>query len=102
MQARDVGVGLLDRDARLQPRDALIAEVADEHLGAIEPERQHERRVVAQEAEALGQHADDLARRAVDHQRLADGVGIAVEHALPVLVAQDHRRRRCPARRLPS
>ena len=37
---RDVGVGLLDGDARLQPRDPLVAEVADEDLGAVEAERQ--------------------------------------------------------------
>ena len=52
-QPRDVGVGLLDRDARLQPRDALIAEVAEEDLRAIEAERQDDRRVVAKEREVL-------------------------------------------------
>ena len=36
---RDVGVGLFDRDARLQPRDPLVAEVADDDLGAVEAER---------------------------------------------------------------
>ena len=33
---RDVGVGLRHRHAGLEPRDALIAEVADEHFGAVE------------------------------------------------------------------
>ncbi len=59
----DIGVGLFDGDARLQPRDALVAEVADEHLGAVEAERHHQLRVLAEEAKAAGQHADDLVRR---------------------------------------
>ena len=49
---RDVGVRLLERDARLQARDPLVAEVADVKLGAIEAERQHELRVAVEEAEA--------------------------------------------------
>ena len=60
-------------DAGLEPRDALITEVAEEDLGAIEAERQHDLRVVAEEREVLGQDADDLAGTAVDHQLLTDG-----------------------------
>ena len=60
-QARDVRVRLLERHARFQPGHALIAEVADEQLGAVEAEGEDELRVAIEEAEAGGQHADDLA-----------------------------------------
>ena len=51
------------------------------------------RGVGAQELERRGQHADDLGRRAVDLERLADDVLGAAEPALPVAVGQDHPQR---------
>ena len=68
-QPRDVGVRLFDRHAGLEPRHALIAEVADEELRAVEAEGEDELRVLIEKAEARRQHADDLARLAVDHDR---------------------------------
>jgi hypothetical protein len=88
--AGHVGVGLLHRHAVAQPRDALVAEVAEEQLLAVEAEGQVEVRVVVEEAQAPRQDADHGARLAVDGQGSADGRRIAAEVALPVAVGEDH------------
>ena len=77
-------------DSRLQPRHAAIAEVGRVQFRPVEAERQDDLRVAIEEAEPGGQHADDLARLAVDDDRLAHDGLIAAELALPVGVAQDH------------
>ena len=61
-------VGLRDRDAGLEAGDRLVAEVADEDLGAVEAERQEQRRLLVEEAEVGRQDADDLVRLALDRQ----------------------------------
>jgi hypothetical protein len=89
-EARDVGVCLLQRNARLQPGHAAVAEVGRVQFRPVEAERQDELRVAIEEAEPGGEHSDNLARLAVDDDRLAyDGL-IAAELAFPVRVAQEH------------
>jgi hypothetical protein len=87
---RDVGVGLVDRRTRLEAGDSLVAEVADEDLRAIELEGQDDLRRAVEELEAGGQHADDLTRCSVDHERPAEDSGIGAELPLPVPVRQDY------------
>ena len=89
-EARDVGVCLLQRHAGLQPRHTAVAEVGRVQLRPVEAEREDELRVAIEEAEPRGKHADDLARLAVDDDRLADDGLIAAELAFPVSVAEDH------------
>jgi hypothetical protein len=69
---------------------SIVTEGADEQLGTFEQEWQHELRGGAEELEAGGKHADDLARTPVHHHRPADHVGIAAELPLPVGIRQ-HR-----------
>ena len=52
--AGDIGVRLLERHARLQPRDAAEAEVAQEDLAAVEPERQDQRGLRSRNRNASG------------------------------------------------
>ncbi len=89
-EARDVGVRLLDRHSRLQSSDALIAEVSDVELGAIEAEGKDKLRILIEEAESVGEDADDFARAAVDCHRFSDDRWIAPELSLPVGVGQQH------------
>ena len=86
----DVGVRLLHRHAGLQACHAAIAEVGRVQLRTVEAERQNQLRVAVEEAESGGQYADDLARFAIDDDRLAEHTLIAAELPLPVRVAQHH------------
>ncbi len=69
--AADVGVGLRQRHAGLQPGHALVAEVAQEELGPVEAEGQVEGGVVGQEAHVRGHDADDLPGGPVHGEGLA-------------------------------
>ena len=89
---RDVGVRLRQRDAGLQPRHGLEVEHHEiarrsSCIGSTSV------RIGAQEPEGRGQHADDLARLAIDLSGLSDDVLGAAEPALPVAVGQDHPQR---------
>ena len=101
-QPRHLGVRLRDRRARLQPGDGRVAEVAEEHLAAIEAIGRDQRHAAIEEAERVRQHADDLARAAVDHQRLADDGVVGAELRSPVGRASGRRFRESPACRPPS
>ena len=80
---RDVGVGLLERDALLQTRKAAPVSLrkpasdADQLHGIEDVGR------VIEEPERIGEHANELARDAVHDERPPDRVG-AAETALPV------------------
>ena len=89
-QPRHVGGRLIERGARLQPRDAGEAEVAEVSLGAIELERKDQRRLLIEEPERVGQHADDLARLAVEHDAAPDRRRIGAEAGSPVAGHEDH------------
>ncbi len=83
-QALDVGVGLRDGDAGLEPREPSVIEPCRVNGLAIEFHRHDHERVGAQELEILGQHADHLAGGAIHRQALTDGRGTGAERALPV------------------
>jgi len=85
-----VRVRLLDADPRLQPRDRLVAEVPDEHLGPVEAEGQQHVGVAVEEAKAARQDPDDLARLSVHDHLLPHRIGLRSERPLPVGVAQHH------------
>ena len=53
--------------------------------------RDHQRNVAVQEVEGVGQHADDLARLAVDRERPADRRAVAAELRAPVAGRQHDR-----------
>ncbi len=89
--ARDVRVGLRERDTRLQPGQRLEVEHHEAH--AFELHREQQVRIDAQEPERGGQHADDLADRTVDVDRCTEDIRGAAELALPVAVGQDHPQR---------
>ncbi len=92
--ARHVRVRLLDRHLGLQACDALIAEMPDEDLRAVDAHRQDQLRILGEKAEAGGKHADDLRRRPVDGDLAADDAGVAAKFALPVRMGQHGARRR--------
>src|SRR5512145_1946222 len=74
-----VGVRLLQCDARLESRDTLVAEVADEDFRRIETEGKQQLRIVVEESEPSGQNADDFPRPAVDLDVTAQNSGVAPE-----------------------
>jgi hypothetical protein len=88
-QPRHVRVRLGDRRSRLETRDRLVAEVAEEDLGPVELEGEIELGLHVEEAERAGHHPDDLVSLAVDDEPPADRPGIAAQPRLPVRVAQD-------------
>ena len=90
-QPRHLRVRLRDGRPRLQPCDGREAEVAEEHLAAIEAIGHDQRDPAIEEAERLRQHADDLARLAVDHQRFADDGVVGSELRSPVGRGQHDR-----------
>ena len=81
-----------ERDSRLEPSDALIAEVAEVHLVAIKAKRQDKGGVFpVEEMKLLRQHADDQAPLAVDDERSADDGRVAAKLAPPISVRQHGR-----------
>jgi len=56
-----VGVGLPHRNARLEPRYALVAEVSQEQFVAIESHRQNQIHTRAEKAKIPRHHADHYA-----------------------------------------
>ena len=87
----DVGIGAQYGLARSQSRKRLKAEIADIDFGAIEAERKPDVRVEAQKAKLGGHDADNLARPAIDHDRLADDAGLPAHAALPIAMPENHR-----------
>src|SRR5439155_22344703 len=77
--ARDVRGCLIDRDALLQARDPLIAEVAEKGFVGIELQRTDQRGLAIEETKSLRHHADDVGWPAVDEQLLADDRRVAAE-----------------------
>jgi hypothetical protein len=88
-QARHVRVGLREGGARLEPGHALVAELPEQHLGPVEPQREDEGVFEVEEAEVARHHADDLHRLSVDGERPPDRGRIATELGLPIAVAED-------------
>ena len=86
--ARHVRVDACDVDARAQAADRLVVVARQPDVGPVEAQRQHEIVRGVHEPEALREHADDLATRAVHGDQPADDVRVASELALPVAVAQ--------------
>ena len=83
-------LSLRQRDAGLEPRRRLEIVALIGRVG-IEPERKPDLRWSTELAEAeFAKHSDDEVRVAAERDRLADGLAIAVEPALPELAAQDH------------
>ena len=85
---------LPDGDSRFHPSDD-----SKKALGPVGPagiggrgERHHDLAVAHERHEVRAQDADDPERLAIQHERLADGVGAAAEPALPQAV-RDHRDR---------
>ncbi len=87
-QPRGVGGRLGDRGAWFEPPQALVAELPEEHLAAIEPVWDDERNLAVEKAERLGQHTDDLAWLAVEHQHAADRRAVAAKLVPPVARGQ--------------
>ncbi len=87
-----VGIGLGQRDARLETSQPLVAELAQVSVGAVQPERQDDGRIgEIQKPELARENADDPPADTVDPDRAPDGRGLAAEPSLPIGVA-DHRR----------
>jgi len=59
-------------------------------LRAIELEREDQRRLLIEEPERVGQHTDNLARLAVQHDAAPDRGRIGAEAGAPVAGHQDH------------
>ena len=91
--ARHIGVGLGQRDARLQPGERLKPEADSAGRVDVQRHRQHDVGTGAQKLERRGQHADHFARPAIDHERLADDVLGTTEPALPIAIGQNHPQR---------
>ena len=88
--ARDIGIGLRHGRARLQPRYTFVAEVSQAEFGAIEFERNNDRRILKiEEAKMFGHHADDLPAFSVHQNRFTDDCSIAAKLPLPVAVGTD-------------
>src|SRR5262245_55920505 len=68
----DVGVGLLERDAGLEPRHSLKAEITEKELVAVEALGDDQFRLRIQEAKILRHHSDDGARAGIESERAAD------------------------------
>ena len=90
---RHIGVGLGQRDVRLQPRERLEPEADAARRAGVQRHGQHDFGTGAQERERRGKHTDDFARPAIDRERLANDVLGATEPALPVAVRQHHSQR---------
>jgi len=89
--AGDVGVRLLQGHPGAQACHALVAEVAEEDLPAVEAEGQVEVGLVVQELQVRRQHADDLPGGAVDGEAAPQHPRVAAEAQAPVVVGEDHR-----------
>ena len=70
--ARDVGAGVRDRDARLQPRHGLQPEAGQRQAAAIDAKRHDEVGFDVDDAESFGHDADDLARARFDSDASSD------------------------------
>ncbi len=88
--ALDVGIGLLERDAVAQARDAVAAERRRDQLRTVDAKRRDEIRCDVAELEAARHDADDLGADGHGLDALADDVGIAAETLLPIAV-REHR-----------
>ena len=90
--ALDVGVGLLERDAVAQARDAVATERRRNQLRAIDAKRHDELGAASPNLKPRGMTPTISALTAIDFDALADDVGIAAEPRLPVAVRQAWRR----------
>ena len=90
-QAQDVGIGLCQSDTGPQPRNSVIAELAQRRLVAIKLQRQHQGGLLAVEkAKIPRHHPNHLPQLAVHCDRPAHDRPIAAEASLPVAVIQHH------------
>src|SRR5882762_8974656 len=72
--AGNVGAGLREGDAGLQPCDCFVAEVSEENFVAVKLEGQEHGGIFAvQKVKPLREYPDDLARLPVDHNVASDG-----------------------------
>ena len=89
LHSRQVGVGLLESDAGLQPREGFIAIISQMNVTAVPLHRQDYSAVIAiQEMKVLGKDADDLVSLSVDDDGPADQGGVGAELAAPVCVGE--------------
>ena len=86
------GLGLRRGDAGPEPRDERheVAGPVARGVPRIERQRHPDLRPPRREIDAGRQHADDLARPAVDDDRPADDAGVGPEARAPQRVAQEH------------
>ena len=87
--AGHVRTRLRHRRALFQPRDCGVVELPEAGLAAVEANRKDERRLLVEEPEAIGQHADDLTRAAVEQDAAPDHRRVPAELLPPVRVGQD-------------
>src|SRR6266704_6817289 len=87
--ASNVGVDLLDSDARLEPGETLIAEVAKMGFVTVKLERGDYGGIFPiKEVKSLRQDADDLPGFAVHNNVAADDGSIAAKFAAPIAVSE--------------
>ena len=92
LEQPQLGLGLCGRDARPEPRDErhVVAGPVARGVPRIERQRHPDLRPPRRQIDAGRQHADDLARAAVDDDRPADDAGVGPEAGAPQCVAQEH------------
>src|SRR6266550_196701 len=87
--ACNVGVDLLEGDARHQPGETVVAEVAEVDFAAVKLERGNQGGIIpVQEMKSLRQDADDLTALAVDDDVAADRRGVSAKFAAPIAVGE--------------
>src|SRR6266571_7938777 len=85
----NVGIYLLDSDARLEPGETLIAEVAKMGFVTVKLKRDDDTGIFpVQEVKSLRQDADDLPGFAVHDDVAPDHGGVAAKFAAPIAVGE--------------
>src|ERR1700733_10508413 len=87
---RHIGVGLRDRNAGPEPRDASLGKASQYLLDRIEGQRHQQIEVVTDHLESTGHHTGDHARLRIDTYGATHHTWIAAVASLPVSITKHH------------